>query len=296
MTMTLDLSYAEATPFLPFQCKKIKIVLVGMGGNGGFLARHAACLLLSLRAQGKHVTLTFIDPDRVEEGNIPRQNFCSAEIGRYKAETLARRYADAFGVEIGCIPEPFDPGMVKAQWDTLTILCGCVDGAAGRIAMEETLKQNRERQYSKNAPRIIYLDLGNGLDYGQVLLGTTNCADALAPAFSLSPLPYISLLPSPLLQLPQLREPQAEERPHHGLSCAELLAANAQALLINPMMAAEAADYLYRMLITGNLKRFATFIDLPTGTKRSHYTTRQTLARVIGREPEFFLPSGEPAR
>jgi PRTRC genetic system ThiF family protein len=294
--MTLDLSYAEATPFLPFQSKRIKIVVVGLGGNGGFLARHAACLLIFLRTLGKQATLTFIDPDRVEEVNIPRQNFCAAEIGRYKAEALARRYADAFGVDIGCIPEAFDPGMVKAHWEVLTILVGCVDGAAGRIAMEETLKQNREYQKRKNAPRIIYLDLGNGLDYGQVLLGTTERVDDLATAFSLSPLPYVSLLPSPLLQQPQLREPRPEERQNHDLSCAALLAANAQALLINPMMAAEAADYLYRLLVTGNLKKFATFIDLPTGTKRSHYTTPATLARVIGCEPAFFQTSQEPAR
>src|SRR5437899_4055252 len=113
--VALDLSYARALPVKPFQAKHIALVIVGLGGTSSFLARHAACLLTLLRAAGKEVTLTFVDPDTVEEANIPRQNFCRAEIGRYKAETLARRYGDAFGSEIACISECFDPAMVNAR-------------------------------------------------------------------------------------------------------------------------------------------------------------------------------------
>jgi hypothetical protein len=39
--------------------------------------------------------------------------------------------------------------------------------------------------------------------------------------------------------------------------------ANAQSLMINQRVAAEAADYLLRLLVTGGLKKFQTFIDLP---------------------------------
>ena len=44
--------------------------------------------------------MTVIDPDVVESGNIPRSNFCGAEIGRFKAQTLAERISLAWGLEV----------------------------------------------------------------------------------------------------------------------------------------------------------------------------------------------------
>jgi hypothetical protein len=97
------------------------------------------------------------------------------------------------------------------------------------------------------------------------------------------------MLPSPLLQEPTLRQPRPEEQTNHRLSCAELLAANAQAMTINPAMAVEGADYLYRFLVTGTLKKFATYLDLPAGTRRSFYITPPALAKVLGCDLSFFL-------
>jgi PRTRC genetic system ThiF family protein len=288
--MELDLGYAQALPVFPFQAERIKIMLVGLGGTGSFLARHVACLIWMLRDAGKDATLTFIDPDIVEAGNIPRQNFCPAEIGRYKAEALAERYARDFGIEIGCIPSMFSPDMVGHHWNTLTILVGCVDNAFARATLDTTLQKNELITYSSSpgVPRIWWLDMGNGLDHGQVLLGSTSHLFTLARAFASVPLPRCSLLPSPLLQEPNLRQPRPEEQGDRRLSCAELLAANAQSMTINPAMAVEGADYLYRLLISGNLKKFATYLDLSAGTKRSLYTTPQAVANVLGCEPSFF--------
>jgi hypothetical protein len=43
---------------------------------------------------------------------------------------------------------------------------------------------------------------------------------------------------------------------------------------VNVRVAAEVADYLYRMA-AGNLKRFATYFDLESGTARELYITQQ---------------------
>src|SRR5437588_5642321 len=131
----IDLSYHLAQPVMPYQAARKKLYVVGMGGTGSFLARHAACIVWLLRTMGKDVTLTFIDPDRVEEVNIPRQNFCAAEIGRFKAETLASRCCALAVTQVGYICERFEPEMVADGKDTLTVIVGCVDGAAGRVAM-----------------------------------------------------------------------------------------------------------------------------------------------------------------
>jgi hypothetical protein len=49
---------------------------------------------------------------------------------------------------------------------------------------------------------------------------------------------------------------------------------------VNVRVAAEAADYLYRMA-AGNLKRFATYFDLESGTARSLYITQQSVDAAL---------------
>lgn len=291
----IDTGYQEAMRVLPYQASHIALVLVGLGGTGSFLARHVACLATLLEAVGKVVSVTFIDPDRVERANIPRQNFCEAELGRNKAEALADRYRDAFGIEIGVIASWFVPAMVTTRWDTLTVLIGCVDSASGRRDMGSVLAQNDHYRMPPGMPRVWYLDLGNGRDVGQVLLGSAGVVSALAPAFRLAAIPGCSLLPSPLLQQPGLAEPEHTEGPGRGRSCAQLLAAHAQSLLINPMMADVGAGYLYELLVAGSLRRFATFIDVAAGTMRSRYTTPAQVAAAIGQSVAFFDPPPEDA-
>ena len=67
------------------------------------------------------------------------------------------------------------------------------------------------------------------------------------------------LLPSPMLQAPDLVKPKPEELTNN-FSCAEMAVLNVQSESVNIRVAAEAADYLYRMA-AGNLKRFATYFD-----------------------------------
>src|SRR5689334_12683438 len=81
--------------------KSITIHLIGCGGIGSWLAPHLARITKLLQEVHQiNVKLAFWDYDAVEEKNIFRQNFCEAEIGINKAETLARRYGTAWGLEI----------------------------------------------------------------------------------------------------------------------------------------------------------------------------------------------------
>jgi hypothetical protein len=90
-----------------------------------------------------------------------------------------------------------------------------------------------------------------------------------------------------------LLEPTPEELADHNLSCAELAALNRQGLVVNQRVAAEAADYLYRLTLTGGLRRFATYFELSSGVTRSRYITPEAVGRVVGRDPEFFKPAVE---
>jgi PRTRC genetic system ThiF family protein len=282
-----SLDYLDARPVVHRQCRETEFLLVGTGGTGSWLAPHLARLVRVLNDAGKPASVKFIDPDIVTPANVPRQHFCDAEIGLPKASVLALRYGTAWGLDIPAIIEPFTPEKVSYSWDTLTIIIGCVDNAAARQAIAQALQRNE-----KDAPRVWWLDTGNGKEHGQVLLGTANTPDALQGAFRISTL--CTALPSPALQHPELLEPLPEELQNSPLSCAQLAQANAQSLPINPRVAAEAFDYLLRLTFTGDLRRFATYIDLPSGTTQSRYTTPTTVGQVIGQPPAFFDPDQAP--
>ena len=65
-----------------------------------------------------------------------------------------------------------------------------------------------------------------------------------------------------------------------NLSCAEMVVLKVQSDRVNVRVVAEVADYLYRMA-AGNLKRFATYFDLESGTARSIYITQQSVYAAL---------------
>ena len=90
----------------------VRIVVVGTGGNGGWLLDGLAGLLLDLaecRQAGVAfrenalapypVELALVAPDVVEHRNLARQNFWLADVGRPKARALSDRYRGALGLE-----------------------------------------------------------------------------------------------------------------------------------------------------------------------------------------------------
>jgi tRNA A37 threonylcarbamoyladenosine dehydratase len=134
--MSLDLSFAHAAFVLPKEFNKAKIFIIGAGGTGSFAALNLARLAFELRRKGLAVEITIIDPDRVESANIPRSNFCTAEIGRFKAQTIAERITLAWGLEIGYANEKLSyEKHIKPNsngFKELTILVGCVDNHLAR--------------------------------------------------------------------------------------------------------------------------------------------------------------------
>ncbi|HEX2913573.1 MAG TPA: ThiF family adenylyltransferase, partial [Chloroflexia bacterium] len=224
---------------------------------------------------GKEVSLRLVDPDLVEEKNLTRQHFARAELGLPKAACLALRYGSAWGVEVGAVTEKFSQKMVQNQaygrsGEKLTLVVGCVDNAAARVEMAATLKLNSSTKGT--IPRIWYLDCGNYREGGQVLLGSAADPLQLKEAFSLPGV--CTWLPSPALQHPELLTPLPEELAENRLyySCADLALREAQSLSVNFQIAAVAADYVLRLFLVGGLKKYATYLHLPTGVTRSRYT------------------------
>lgn len=285
----LNMGYLNAATIKIPEFKVLQIIVAGCGGIGAYMVQHVGRIMRVLYQSDYGVHLTLVDPDVVEEPNIGRQLFCDAEVGMPKAEALARRYGHAWGLNCSSYVGKYDESLLIGA--ELTILIGCVDNAEGRKELHETLQHNPAIMDEHNLPNIWWLDSGNLRDTGRVLLGTAYNYDQCKGAFP-DPKSCIAL-PGPGLQSPGLLVAGPEEMEGSNMSCAELAAANLQSLNINARIAAECADFLTRLVVTKDLKRFACEVNLAAGAVKSYYATPDEVSQAI-HKPVSFL--SEPAR
>lgn len=156
-----------------------KIVIVGCGGNGGYLIPLISRFLGTSPSELlRTIKLHLVDGDTVSEKNILRQNFISPDVGMNKAEVLAERCGMAFGLDITFYPEFLTSSLlsqlcVQARPDSntnyfpagidsnRTLIIGCVDRHEVRSLIS---------QYTVGRPHLFYIDVGNELKAGQVFL------------------------------------------------------------------------------------------------------------------------------
>lgn len=278
-------AFAQASRFMPTDTQGYDIFLIGCGGNGSELAPKLARMARNLRKRGEYVALHFIDPDRVETKNLDRQNFCWAERGLYKAETLANRFAHANGVAITAVTARFKTSLVRdlaGQSQTLKVLVGCVDNPEARHEIARATQESYSR-------KLVWLDLGNDYDSGQVLIGGATEPHQLRHSF---PVPGIcTQLPCPAVLEPELINVKKKRRRRKKtLPCAEAVEQNLQSDSVNTQMAGIAYDYLYLLMVKNDLRKFATYANFTAGTTESYYITTDNISGVTG------IPAGDLAR
>lgn len=279
----IDLSFAQAAVVMPKEHNKLRIIQVGAGGTGSFASLAIARLIYELRESGKAVEFLIVDPDAVESGNIPRSNFCTAEIRSSKAQTLAKRITLAWGLECHYANEPFDAEVHLKQssgdYRTLTVIVGCVDNHLAR--REIHLATEKHQGYrSDDAANIWWIDGGNGKFSGQVLIGSNAKPLKTAKLFVGSSI--CRSLPAPSLVHPELLIDQEKEtRPLAPLSCPDRIRLGEQSLNVNQRVAVEIGEMLTSMFLTRNLRRFATYFDLESGSSRSLYCIPSTIESAV---------------
>lgn len=280
----IDLSFAQAAVVMPKEHTKLRIIQVGAGGTGSFAAFGIARLTYELKGSGKEVELLIVDPDRVESGNIPRSNFCAAEIGSFKAQSLAKRITLAWGLECHYVNELFDADVHLKQsssdYRALTVIVGCVDNHHARREIHRAVEQLQGYQ-SSDAPKIWWIDAGNGKFSGQVLIGSMT--KRLKPENHFVGSSICRSLPAPSLLHPDLLESEKKSKSAEleGLSCPDRIRLGEQSLNINQRVAVEIAEMLAEMFLTRSLKRFASYFDLKSGTSRSLYCTPEQVAAAV---------------
>ena len=279
-TPKLNLQYIKSCELVvPNDGKPVNLVLVGCGGTGSWLSITVARLArLLVETKGKTVRTYFIDPDRVEPKNVYRQYFSDAEIGNYKAETLAYRLSTALGVNITAVTDKFNPDRLS-NLDGTVVVIGCVDNPQARKSLD-TYASSRDWHGTR-----YYLDAGNRKKSGQVVLGG---GPKEGKAFPLEGI--CACLPLPAVQHPELIDDHnlgdVMEGPENALSCADLALRGTQSLGINQTVASIAGHYLISMLITGGLRTFQTYFDLPSGTMTSTYILPRTVKALLKAEKE----------
>ena len=229
--------------------KPVKIIMLGAGGTGGHIAPHLYRLLHTL---DRPVKVIIADGDIVEEKNLVRQNFISADLGRNKAQVLAERYATAFGMEVQYIPDFIENEDVLAELvkpdryqaapydyyrveNGLSILIGAVDNNRSRQLCHKVFNKS---------DNLIYLDSGNGEYTGQVVCGIRRKGQTYYK-------PIGDIYPDVL--------DDTDKFPTE-LSCAEAAVSAPQSIVANIMAATAVVSYIYNILILGSVEvRSVTF-------------------------------------
>lgn len=287
--MKIDLSFSQAAVVMPREYSSLRFVVVGAGGTGSFAIPAIARLIFELKQQdNKPVAMLVVDPDVVESGNIPRSNFCAAEVGTFKAQTLVERITMAWGLETKFSCDTFDAEKhlkeSASDYRSLTVIVGCVDNYLARRDIHNAIDSFRGYS-SSDAPNLWWIDGGNGRSSGQVLLGSNT--KRIKPEQHFTGTSICRSLPAPSLIHPDLlaEEKTAPETARlEALSCPDRIRLGEQSLNINQRVAIEMADMLTAMFLTRSLKRFAAYFDLESGTGRSLYCTSEQVAAAIRRK------------
>ncbi len=233
-----------------------RLVVVGLGGTGAQVARCVARLLYHWRQKGQHLPdVLFVDPDVVERRNVGRQMFTEADLGRLKAEVLAQRFNFALGLSIAWHAESVKH---EKHLPAGSLVIGCVDNHQARAEIAR-------------GQGFVWLDTGNGYDFGQVVLGDSHNREAILSGLHQAERGHCAHLPYASLMFPALLEPEPPTPiPEPNLSCAERVLRDEQHLFINDFIGNIAAQYVYQLLNREPITTFATFLSLaPAPSVRS---------------------------
>jgi PRTRC genetic system ThiF family protein len=237
---------------------QFNLFLIGCGGTGSFVAQHLARLIASGGVASERIhSLTLVDFDTVEPKNVGRQLFTPADVGRPKAEVLAKRYASAFGLKVGSICESFTRKMLgeaipPGNLRNPTLLIGAVDKAEARLEIYTAVKK-----YMGYRQAIYWFDAGNGASVGQVVWGNTASLELARRGIGKSIVEY---LPYPPLVFSEIIDPSKDRDEIMG-SCADATLAGHQGLNINAVMGVLMAEMI-RKFLEGRLSVHYVAADL----------------------------------
>jgi PRTRC genetic system ThiF family protein len=143
--------------------RPVRVAVIGCGGTGSAIAAGLPFLHQSMLVSGHPAGLavTVMDGDTISPTNTVRQPFCISEIGLNKAIIAISRLNLFWGLNWTAAVEHLNE---RSDISAFDIVIGCVDTRAARSLIHRKVQGLRSRvRY--------WLDLGNGSDGGQFVLG-----------------------------------------------------------------------------------------------------------------------------
>lgn len=219
---------------------KTKVCVIGAGGSGSFLINKLAMMNQALMSLGKPGLMVYVyDADTVEIPNLHRTSFMDGDVGKNKAVVAVERLNRVYGTAWIGIPEMF---RLDQKDNESTLMITCVD----------SIKSRKECYNLFNLGYAHYwIDLGNGTDYAQTILGTLQ----------------------PIKQPISKKYECVEELKHFNKmfgwpednpnvpSCSFAEAISKQSLWINQRVALSAAELIWDMFTSDYLTCHAEFIN-----------------------------------
>jgi PRTRC genetic system ThiF family protein len=228
---------------------QLNIVLVGCGGNGAAMLMRLHKIHTSLRALGGYaLRVEVFDGDTISESNVGRQPYFSHDIGRPKASTLLSRLKqiDPSIANWHAYDQMLDVDTDAGAWPWMVITC--VDTKAARRIVHHRNAMQRFSPY-------YWLDMGNGAQTGQIVLG--ECRELQRK----HRLPMVTELFAQILDESTLED----NRP----SCSAAEALREQSLFINETVVAHAAALLWKMLFEQVVTHPMIYINLEPSSVQS---------------------------
>lgn len=227
---------------------RVTVNLIGAGGTGsqvlGALARMDYALY-KLGHPGLNVTV--YDDDIVTEANIGRQLFSPSDLGRSKSEVLVTRINTFYGLDWNSEKSRYS-GDSKAN-----ITITCVDNIESRKIIGKQLRKTRG--YDETLA-IYWLDFGNQVDRGQVVLGTLLSVK--------QPKSKITTPVGTMKCVDQLFDFSKVDEKDSGPSCSLAEALSKQDLFVNSFLAQTGCAILWKLLYEGGLEYHGAFVNLKT--------------------------------
>lgn len=146
------------------------IVQIGLGGTGSRLLQMASTLYYSFSNSSvgkKNLQITIVDGDVYEQKNMFNQPCIPGDIGKSKAEVLARRYQMPSGIPINYVNRFLTnksdvTSLLKQYGNYINVIITCVDNDESRCMIHEVFKSQKN---------LIWIDAGNEKASGQVVMG-----------------------------------------------------------------------------------------------------------------------------
>jgi PRTRC genetic system ThiF family protein len=238
----------------------INIVVIGAGGTGGYVIPAVARMLSEYKRLYKHeFSFTIVDGDVVEEKNLVRQNFIPADIGYNKAQILAMRYTNGFGIPIKAVMNYLGQNDLINHFktDAYNIVVACVDNHTTRASIVKQLESRIDKYiYSYGA----YIDIGNEQYAGHAVCGTFS---RTLPDFINKKLvrkkgnfylPWVNHIFTEVMK--------PEDKHPDEMSCAERAVSNPQTMMANMTAATLANNFIYSLIFQEPLRSHAVMFDV----------------------------------